>query len=279
MGNIQIILDSTAHVSSAMLKQHDNLHVVPLKVMLGQQQWLEDAIDNTELFHLKAATGFYPKTSQPAPGEFAAAFAPLAARGDDIIVITLAGALSGTVQSARMGVQLAGKNNIHVVDSGTTAAGMVHMAEFALQQAAAGIPAGSIVAYLERMAGATHTLFIPDTLEYLHKGGRIGGAAALVGTILQIKPILYLVKGRVAVLDKVRTRPKAVQRMVEEVKQYRNLAYIAIVHIERASEAEGLATQMENLFPGVPLSLGNIGAVLGAHLGPGIIGIVFQEVI
>ncbi len=275
MANIQVVIDSTANVSAEILNHYPNLHVVPLKVLLGKQEWPEDELPPERLFELVAQSGIYPTTSQPSIGDFLALFEQLA--GQEIIVITLAGALSGTAQGARAAAQMLGSRSIHILDSGTTAVGMIRLAQTALKLAERGKTAAEIVPQLERMAKGMHTLFVPRTLEYLHKGGRIGGAAALFGAILQIKPVLCLVEGQVQVLDKVRTHPKALARMLDELKQYPRLQHIGLVQNDAMAEAEALSRQIRELYPYTAFSITNIGAVLGAHLGPGIVGLVFQE--
>ncbi|KYZ74742.1 fatty acid-binding protein DegV [Anaerosporomusa subterranea] len=277
MPKVHIVIDSTANVPQTMLEEHKNLHVVPLAVMLGHRQWREDQIDNTDLFSLIRETGEFPKTSQPAPGEFIRIFEPIIGAGDDIVVITLSSGLSGTVQSAQTAAQSIDPKRIRVVDSGTTAIGMVRMAQQALLMAAAGKSAVDIANRMERVSQATHTLFVPATLEYLHKGGRIGGAAALLGTILQIRPVLYLNSGKVAVLDKVRTWTKAINRIVEEVKQHNNPEYIGIVHLDAPEEAEKLQLKLQEVYPADLISVSTGGAVLSSHLGPGLVGVILQD--
>lgn len=277
VSEVHVILDSTANVPPELLRNWANLHVVPLTVLLGDQQIAESELSAADLFRLIGETGKHPKTSQPAPGEFVQLFNKLCSAGHTVIVITLSGSLSGTVQSARTAVQMTGSKDIYVIDSGTTAIGMVRMAEFALTMASQGQSADWIVAQLQVIAEKTHTIFVPGTLEYLHKGGRIGGAAALFGAILQIRPVLYLEQGKVAVLDKVRTRSRAIVRMQEEIAKYSDLAYISVIHIEAQEEASAVQQQMSAKYPHIPVLLGNAGAVLASHLGPGLIGFIFQE--
>ena len=277
MHKVHIVLDSTANVPIGMREKHKNLHVVPLTLTLGKNQWYEEQISNEQLFSLVQTTGEFPKTSQPAPGDFIHTFQPILDAGGEIIVITLSSGLSGTIQSARTAAQTLDPKRISVVDSGTTAIGMVNMAQTALALAAAFEPAGAIASHLEQLSKVTHTLFVPRTLDYLYKGGRIGGAAALIGGILQIHPVLYLNNGKVAVLDKVRTWTKAVGRIVEEVKQHNNPMHIGVVHIGAAREAEGLRQQLEMRYPEQSISLSTGGAVLAAHLGPGLLGVILQD--
>ncbi len=277
MSSIHVIVDSTAQIPEEMLAAHANLHIVPLKVIIGDDEWEEDKISAARLFSLVQERGIHPRTSQPAVGDFIKVIAPLAEAGVQVIIITISGGLSGTAQGARTAAQMIGGKNIYVVDSGTTAMGMVDMARIALTMAGEGKSAVEIAAYLAAMVKVTHTVFMPDTLTYLYKGGRIGGAAALVGNVLQIKPLLYLVDGKVAVLDKVRTRARALARMVDEVSKYRNIEYIGLGYIEEPEQAMQLKEELQKLYPYLSITLSRLGAVLGAHLGPGLIGLIFRE--
>ncbi|SMD10499.1 DegV family protein [Sporomusa malonica] len=275
MPTIHIVLDSTAHASPEMLVAHPNLHIVPLTVMLGDTVWKEPELSSAELFRLVKEKGIHPRTSQPAPGEFAKVFAP-AAEGNPIIMIGVSGGLSGTVNGARAAAREFKGREIYVVDSCTAAIGTVKLAEAALNMAAAGQAASVIAERLQQMADATQTLILPDSLEYLHKGGRIGGAAALFGSILQIKPILKLQDGKIQVFDKVRTKPRAVARMLEELDKHGELAYIGVAHGEAPVVAGEIYATVCQRYPNIPVSLTGIGSALSAHLGPGVIGLFFQ---
>ncbi|MBP2662533.1 MAG: degV [Firmicutes bacterium] len=274
--NIQIVIDSTANVPEEMLAAHANLQVVPLKIIFGVDEWNEPELTTVELFRLTREKGVHPQTSQPAPGDFVQAFAP-AATGQPVIVICLAAGLSGTVNGAKAVAKDFAGQEIYVVDSCTSAIGMIKMAEAALAMAAAGEPARVIAEQLERMAAATRTLFIVDSLEYLRKGGRIGGAAALLGSILQVKPILTLREGKVQVLDKVRIKTRAIARMLEELSREDSLEYIGVVYDGEPTVVEEMMTTIRQRYPAIHVSRAALGSVLGAHLGPGVIGLIFQS--
>jgi DegV family protein with EDD domain len=273
--NLHVVLDSTANASQEMLAAHPNLHIVPLTVMLGNAVWTEPELSSAELFRLVKEKGIHPRTSQPSPGEFAKVFA-LADEGDSIIMIGVSGGLSGTVNGARAAAKEFKGREIYIVDSSTAAIGAVKLAETALNMAAAGHAAGTIAERLQQLANATWTLILPDSLEYLHKGGRIGGAAALFGSILQIKPILKLQDGKVQVFDKVRTKPRAVARMLEELDKHGELTYIGVAHGEAPVAAGEIYNTICQRYPNIPVSLTGIGSALSAHLGPGVIGLFFQ---
>ncbi|MDU2063207.1 MAG: DegV family protein [Sporomusaceae bacterium] len=281
--NLHIVMDSTAHPDPAWLAMHPNVHIVPLSVEFAGHEYKENELEAEDLFSLIDQGKGFPKTSQPAPGVFQGVFEPLLQEGAEIVVITLAAALSGTVRSAKLAQSLCGSvacDKIAVVDSGTTAIGMVQLAEDALTAAAQGVAFSEIVAKLRNLAAKNHTFFVPGTLEYLHKGGRIGGAAALFGGILKIRPVLYLVEGKVEILEKVRTRSRAIERMVDEIVKLaaeRSVESFGVVHIGAADEGEKLRDVLQERLPQASFSLSTGGSVLAAHLGPGLVGVIVQE--
>lgn len=277
MSQIHIVVDSCAQVSSEMIEMYPHLHTVSLKVRIGDKEWAEEKLSTAELFANAKEMKRHPQTSQPAPGDFIAICKPLVDEGKDIIIITVSGGLSGTVQGARTVANSLDGKRIHVVDSGTASIGMVQVTKAALEMAADGMKVLDIVTKLEAMIKATHTFILVDTLEYLYKGGRIGGAAALFGTILQIRPVLHLVEGKVAVLDKVRTKQRAITRMLEEVQKYSNLEYIGIGTVEAPAEGEKIVARLQEMYPNTSILPAAIGSALGTHLGEGMIGIVIQE--
>lgn len=277
MSQVHVVIDSIGQISTELLEQHPNLHRVSLKVALGDQEWCEPDISTAELFRLAKERNIHPKTSQPAPGEFLAILEPLLAAGHDIVMIHVSGGLSGTVRGAEAVARMLDEKRIHVIDSGTASVGMEQMALAALKLAAEGESAAAIAAHVRKLAAATHSVMVPDTLEYLHKGGRIGGAAALFGTILQIKPIIFLVEGKVAVLDKVRTKQRALNRMLEELNKHGELEYIGLGGIDVPDEVAALRERVREMFPHTPIVEARVGSVLGSHLGHGLIGLVFQE--
>jgi len=277
VSQIHIIVDSCAQISKAMLETYPNLHSVPMKVRVGDREWPEDDITSAELFKFSKESKLHPHTSQPAPGDFIAVCKPLIDAGKEIIIITVSGGLSGTVEGAKSVAKMLDENRIRVVDSGTASIGMLQMAKAALDMVDSGMKVQDIIWKLHAIIEATHTLILVDTLEYLYKGGRIGGAAALFGTILQIKPVMHLIDGKVALLDKVRTKQRALNRVLEEISNYNELEYIGVGNVDCLAESEEIITRIKELYPTVSVVPATIGSVLGAHLGPGMIGIVVQE--
>lgn len=277
MSHIHIVVDTSAQITREMFEKHPNLHSVSMKVRIGDREWPEDEVPNAELFKMAKEGKQHPQTSQPAPGDFIEICKPLIDAGKDVIVITVSGGLSGTVQGARSVANMIGEKRMHVIDSGTASIGMVQLVKGALAMVELGMETSEIIKKLLAMVAATRTLILVDTLEYLYKGGRIGGAAALFGTILQIRPVIHLADGKVAVLDKVRTKQRAVTRMLDELQRYQNLEYIGIGHVVAPLENEAIVKRVKEMYPNTPMLDAGIGSVLGAHLGPGMIGIIFQE--
>lgn len=277
MNPVHVVLDSTANISADLLKQHHNLHVVPLKVAVGDREWNENELSAGHLFAQIKETGQFPQTSQPAPGDFMRVFQPIIESGAEVIAIAVSGGISGAAQGARAAARAAGSRKIHVVDSKTTSVGMIRLAERALAMAAQKRGAEEIASDLRARAKRAQTIFLPDSLEYLRRGGRIGGAAALIGSILQIKPILYLDDGEVQVLDKVRTRSKAVGRMLDEACKYAAFDYIDVAHVEAEDEAQALKRRVDELFPTANATVNAAGSVLAAHLGPRVLALFFGQ--
>lgn len=277
MGNIHVVIDSTANAGPELLQKYKNLHRVSLKLILGGREWEEDELSAERLFSEMALAGAFPKTSQPAVGEFIKIFEPIVQSGGEAIVLTISGGLSGTADGARTAAKAVGEKKIRVIDTKTTAWGITNMAEQALTMIEAGLSADDIAGRLQEVAGATHTLFLPDSLEHLHKGGRIGGASAIFGALLQIKPVLCLTDGKITVLDKVRTRAKAVRRMIEEVEKCGELSYLGIVHTGEEAECAEIKARLEALYPSLCISAGRAGAVLATHAGPSALAFMYQK--
>ena len=277
MSHIHVVVDTSAQITKDMFEKYPNLHSVSMRVRMGDREWPEDEVSNKDLFNMSKENKQHPQTSQPAPGDFIEICRPLLDSGKEIIVIAVSGGLSGTAQGARSVAKMLDEKRIHIVDSKTASTGMVSLAKEALIMADLGFEAPQIVEKLLTMVAVTHTLILVDTLEYLYKGGRIGGAAALFGTILQIRPVIHLVDGKVAVLDKVRTKQRAVTRLLDELQRYQDLEYIAIGNVEDLDTEEAIVEKVREMYPDTPILHAGIGSVLGAHLGPGMIGVIFQE--
>ena len=280
--DIHIVLDSIAVMGQTPLKDEPRCHEVKLIVRQGQLEWRDGDKSLAEMFAMVAATGELPKTSQPPLGDFLELFTDLSKQGKKILMIAVDGVLSGTVQTARLAAKQVMKEiptaDIRVVDSLTAADPISGMASAVLEYIEKDPTMDEVEAYANDLAQRTETIFSVDTLEYLHKGGRIGAVGALVGNLLGIRPIIYLnKKGELTIADKVRTRAKILKRMLELGEKYAPFEAMYIAHAEAPEDAEYLKERLAEMYPGVPIMVTGIGTVLGSHLGPKTIGIFLRR--
>lgn len=280
MRKVGIVLDSTGYLPKDILEQFQ-IRVVPLNVNIGDEIFFETELSNELYFQkLKEISGL-PTTSQPSVGAFLKVYESLFSEGiQDIISIHISSTISGTIHSAQMAKEIASSQNIHLFDSGSSALGLGALAWAAAEWAEQGWSALQIMSQLDNLKQQTELYFIVDTLEYLRKGGRIGGAAALIGNILQIKPILYFNQhAKIDVFDKVRSRARALQRVLDELdralssgKRYR----IFVMHVNIPEEGATLFNELKARYPEHEVYLFEIGAVIATHVGPGAYGLAFH---
>lgn len=276
---IKIVTDSTADLPAAVARQH-NIEIVPLYLHFGDQVFKDGQdLDIDRFFDLLTHSPKLPTTSQPSPGDFVDLYKRLTADGSTVISIHLSSKLSGTYASACTARDMLPDANIHVVDTWFISLNLGWMALEAARLASAGASADAIVERLAIMKERSRLYLTVDTLEYLHKGGRIGGAQALVGAILQMKPILVLQDGRVEAFERIRTRVKAIARLkqialdsVAGAQQVR----LGVLHTRVPDQAQALhdelVAQLDNL---VETAIGEVGPVIATHVGPGALGVVF----
>ncbi|HEX5018164.1 MAG TPA: DegV family protein [Actinomycetes bacterium] len=274
MNRVAVVTDSTAYLPAAQASAAQVV-VVPVQVIVGGQTMDETSVSPDDI--ADALREWRPiSTSRPSPSAFVEAYQQLALDGaNEIVSIHLSGAMSATVESA----ELAAKEvsiPVHVVDSRTVGMGLGFPVLAAAQAAADGADAARVEEIARRRVAMSSVLFYVDTLEYLRRGGRIGKAAALVGSALSVKPLLHLVDGRVTPLEKVRTTSKALVRL-EELALERvgeGAADIAVQHLANAERAYALAARIQEAAGGaVAVTVGEVGAVVGAHVGPGMIAV------
>jgi DegV family protein with EDD domain len=275
-----VVTDSTAYLPPGIAEKHD-IGVVPLHVVLG----LRTGAEGVEVSPADVASALTERrvdvsTSRPTPGEFADAYR--AAGADHVVSLHLSGALSGTVEAAHLGAaEVADEGiDVHVVDTATIAMGLGFAVIAAAEAAGAGGGVEAVVAAAEKTAAATTTLFYVDTLEHLRRGGRIGAAAALFGTALAVKPLLHVLDGRIAPLEKVRTASKALARLEDIAAGVAGDVPVdmAVHHLASAEKAEALAERLRARVPGLQsMHVSEVGAVVGAHVGPGLLGVVVSR--
>ena len=255
--------------------------MVPLTVNIGNETFYENELSNVVYFEKLSHISGLSTTSQPSIGAFLETYEAMFSEGiEDIVSIHISSAISGAYHSAQMAKDLASSPNIHVFDSSSSALGLGVLAWAAAEWANEGLSALRIMAQLQDLKQQTELYFIVNTLENLRKGGRIGGAAALVGTLLQIKPILYFnQKAQIDVFDKVRSRSRAWQRVLEELnralatgKRYR----ICVMHVNIPEEGALLLNELKARYPEHEVRLFEAGAVFATHVGPGAFGLTFH---
>ncbi len=274
---VAVVTDSTAYLPPGVAEKY-GVEVVPLQVSLGGRKALEGVdLSPGEFARWISAPGRVAATSQPTPAAFHDAWHRSAA--DGIVSIHLSSGLSGTVSAAGVGAT-SYDGEVRVVDSMSTAMGLGFPVLAAAEAAAVGADLDEVVAAAERAVTGTRTFFYVDTLDHLRRGGRVRAAAALVGTALSVKPLLHIKGGRIDLLEKVRTSAKAIARLEELVRAEAGdgPVDIAVHHLAAPERAGLLAERLRTSVPGVQtLFESEVGAVVGAHVGPGLLGVVVHR--
>lgn len=275
---VAVVTDSTACLPAEELARL-RIRVVPLRVMLGSRAAVDDGRDVTPADVTRALREKYPvTTSRPSPAEFAAAYRDLLGSGaDNVVSVHLSAALSGTWESATLAAQDFPHGAVRVVDSRSTAMALGYAVLAAASRAAEGASAAEVQGAATDVVDRTRTVFSVDTLEYLRRGGRIGTAAALLATSLSVKPLLQMVEGQIVALEKVRTTSRATARLVELTARAAGPgpADVAVHHLAAPERAEALVTSLRAALPTMgECRVAELGAVIGAHLGPGVLGTV-----
>jgi DegV family protein with EDD domain len=251
---------------------------VPLKICFGDEE-LVDRVDLTpaEFWARCATSAVLPSTAAPAPGAFEEVFRAAAAAGaPGVVCVMLSSKLSATGESAQAAARaVADVVPVRVVDSLSVTLGLGMIAVESARRAAAGAALDEVVALAEDMAARTKVFGSLDTLEYLKKGGRIGAAQALLGSILSIKPVIEVVDGKVEPGPKQRTRARSLRWLADQVVAVPGAEHLAVLHGD-APDVEALVALLAPHFPRERIVIGQLGAVVGAHTGPRTIGVAFQ---
>lgn len=280
MKRVVVVTDSTAGLPAELAVEH-GLHVIPLWVHFGEQGYRDGVDLSTEQFyHMLTRSRSLPTTSQPAAGEFLDLYRSLAGQAESIVSIHISSDLSGTVASALAAREMFHDVPVQVIDSRSASMGLGMIALAAARVAAQGGSAAEVAAAAQALVPRMNVIFAVDTLEYLHKGGRIGGGAALLGSIIHIKPILDVVDGRIEALDKVRSRRKAQDRLLEIVAQRAGrdgCLHACVISADAPSDAEVIRDRLAASFSPVELYLAGVSPTIGTHVGPGTAGICFYS--
>ncbi|MEW2068682.1 DegV family protein [Streptomyces sp. NPDC007346] len=274
--HVAIVTDSTAYLPRRAMERH-GITAVPLTVVLGDQALEEGTEISARSLALALQKRHSVTTSRPSPEVFAETYRAAAEGGADAVVsLHLSAEFSGTYDAALVAAEGA-SIPVRVVDTGMVAMALGFCALAAAETAEAGGSPDEIVAAAQKRAAGTSAYFYVDTLDYLRRGGRIGTAQALLGSALAVKPILQLDGGRIEMLEKVRTASKAIARLEEIVADRAGEATvdIAVHHLAAPDRAERLAERLRERVPGLAdLHVSEVGAVIGAHTGPGLLGAV-----
>lgn len=272
---VAIVTDSVANLTPEVIAEH-NIYVIP-QILNWEGKSLLDQIDITtrEFYERLPHSKDLPKTSQPAPGQFTEHFQKVAEGAESIVAIFVSEFLSGTLQSAHLGAEAMGNYPIEIVDSRSASLGQGLLAVAAARHAAEGHDYREVAEHVRALVPRLRVLFVVDTLEYLHKGGRIGGAQRLVGSMLSIKPVLHLEDGRIEPLASIRTKAKAIQHMLDVVvgeMKGTSRVHAGVIHARAPEDAERIVRYVREAVNPVELLVSELTPVIGANVGPGVVG-------
>ena len=275
---IVVVTDSSAYIPEEALGDL-SIPVIPLWVMWGDENFRDGVdIDPPAFYRRLQESELFPTTSQPSAGEFEDFFRQAGAGADAIVGVFITSKLSGTVPNAQAALAQLPELTIRVVDSLSVSMGLGFIALAAARAAAAGKSLDAVVAAAEEMRDRTHLLFTVDTLEYLHRGGRIGGAKWLMGTALKIKPLLHFEDGTIEPLAQVRTKRKAIAQMLDVAEERlggKRMAEAAVIDADSSEEGDAIAEQVRERFGISPVYRTPLSPAIGTHGGPGTVGIAF----
>lgn len=274
--SIAVVTDSTAYLSPEERKQH-NIYMIPLSVTLEDGVYEEEVEIQAKEFYDKVRNAkVFPKTSQPSIGKFVELFETLAKEYDEVICIHLSSGISGTYQSAMQAGNMVEGIKVHVFDSEISCSPQGYYALQAAKMAGEGKSSAEILETLEALKRRMRAYFIVDDLSHLQRGGRLSSAAAIVGGLLQIKPILHFENKVIVPFEKIRTKKKAMNRVEEllaqDAAQYDRI-YAMLIHANREEEAREWMAKLQEKFPNVEFALSYFGPVIGTHLGEGSLGL------
>ena len=282
MAKTAVITDSTSYIDDSIRKEK-NIIMIPLNVIFGEESFLEEVEITAEQFYEKMrGAEELPKTSQPAVGEFVKLYEELREQQyTDIIVVTLSSGISGTFQAAQSAATMVENVNVYVYDSEISSSAQAFFVLEAAAMAFEGKDGEAIVARLDEIKQrGMEAFFMVDDLTNLRLGGRLSGAQAFFGGLLQIKPVLEFKDGGIVPFEKIRTRKKALARLRElfdnDAKDGEKVN-ATVIHANRPDEAEQIKQELEQKYDNVAVDISYFGPVLGTHLGEGAIGLTWYK--
>jgi DegV family protein with EDD domain len=277
---VHLVADSTCDLPASDAER-SGLSIVPLKVIIGEEVYADGRdIDASTLYARMRSSSVVPRTSQPTPAEFETVFAALGGDGGAIFCTTISAGMSGTHSAAVQATESLPDLDIRVFDTRTVGPGHRLVLNAVLAAASAGAGADELERVATQVRASMRLVFTVESLEYLRRGGRIGGARALLGSVLNIKPILEVRDGTVEPLDRVRTFPRALDRLVEEVgrsaTEWGGQARVMVAHADQREMGAEVARRAGEA-AGERAELIDVGPVIGCHGGPGAIGVAFHR--
>jgi len=280
MAGVKILTDSTADLDKKT-REHYNIHMIPLTVYFGEKSY-KDGIEMLpdEFYKELRSNPNHPKTSQPTPEDFKTKYEELLKDSSDVISLHISSKMSGTYQSAHIAKKELNTDKIHIIDSEYVAFLLGRIGIECAQAANQGKSANEIIELISRIKSNMYLYFIVDTLDYLQKGGRIGKASALIGGLLNIKPILQVKDGLVTPYEKKRGTKKALFRMTELLAEFlekhKNASPVVVLaHADAPELMNQFTTQLNQVYDCSKTEVYPIGSVVGAHVGPGALAIGF----
>jgi DegV family protein with EDD domain len=275
MAGVRLVTDSSCDLPQDVVDAH-GITIVPLTIRFGEDELTDRVdLDSAEFYRRMAAHEDLPETAAPSPGAFEEAFRTAAADGDAVVCLNISSALSATMASAQNAARaVEGELDVRVLDSKSITAGLGTQLILAAEAAAGGASADEVQAVIEAAIPRTHILGGLDTLENLRKGGRIGGAKAMLGTMLSVKPVVDISTGVVEEAGKVRTRKKQMLFLLDQLKAAGAVERLVVCDGE-APDAEEFADLVADVVPRESFTRSTIGPVIGTHGGPRMIGLTW----
>lgn len=278
--SVRIVTDSTADLPCDIVRKL-NIEVVPLKVLFGTKEYVDGVnMDNKTFYRMLKESESLPTTAQVTPEEFTVRFQKILDKGDDIVAIFISSAMSGTSQSAHIAKQQLGADNIYIIDSQTVTFELGFLVYEAALMAQGGLRASEIAMCIERMKQKSRLLAVVDTLEYLQKGGRLKAGAAVVGTILHVKPVISIEGGLVVNLAKPRGTKKAfsqIRDFIHESGQSLDGKRIIIGNTNAPDKVREFTDYIKSIWSPSEILVFDIGTVVGTHVGEGAVGVVYLQ--
>lgn len=278
MNRVKIVTDSTADMPPEVVDEL-GITVMPLTIHLGQKT-LRDSVDITpaDFVQRMARASTPPKTSAPTQAQFEQLYAELTKGGGEVVSIHVSSKLSQTYRNAqRAAAPLLGRSKIVVIDSQLITVGLGMLVTAAGRAAARGDSLDEVVKLVRGMIPRIYIGFFVETLDYLERGGRIGKAQAMLGNMLNIKPLLILEEGEIVALEKVRTRAKAIEKLVEFITEFTHIQKMVVLHGNTPQDVATLIEQTNLLLPNLDISVDHYGPVIATHIGTDALGVVVYE--